>query len=602
MPPTRFSLKRTITLLLGAVILAQAGMVAATQPRIATHSVTVKAGDTYDGIQYPVGTTVSLTDIGNVVGDVILSQDFKMNGHVIRKGTQLYVTQGKLACFWSREGQAIGAIVLKKDAQVCFNEQARLEMIHLAHDNDILGNPFAANTWVQFHPGGKVAQGELARDVTRGGLALAGRSKITFYPSGAIENAALAPGATFQKLPLGKHQGYDEDVSFWANGKLKEALLRQPARVGAATCAPGAISFEASGALKYCEVLKTSAQLAADVAQQALSALAQANVAQVTLKSPGTVSLIAGSLEIPTVQTGDAFRFASTDGIGAAVRFDRPIALAADRAGNLFLTESGTNNLVRKISTGGVVTTIAGMAGVKGHGYRDGAASSARFEDPAGIAIDTEGNLYVADTGNHAIRKISTTGVVSTYAGNARQASLKFPTGIAIDRAGNLHVTTIDGSVLHKIERNGAMTTYAGNDGAGYRDGGLDAARFTSIDKMAFDDAGNLFLSDMKLLRKVTPSGTVSTLGNYADSSSPVTYAPDVLLVDPNGNLYFAVNSTIRKLTPAGALSTVAGVAGHKGNQTGVTGVLTHPRGMVMLGPKTFAFISGNAVLRLVLP
>lgn len=602
MPATRFRLKRTFTLLLGAVILAQAGMAAATQIRIATHSVTVKAGDTYDGIEYPVGTKVHLTDIGNEVGYVFLSQDFKMNGHVIRKGTQLYVTQGKLGCYWSREGQTIGAIALKKDAQVCFNENAELEMIHLAHANNILGNPFAAKSWVQFHPGGKVAQGELARDVTRGGLALAGRSKITFYPSGCIESAAVAPGATFKKLPLGKQQGYDEDVSFWPNCKLKEAVLRQSAQIGAASCAPGPISFERSGALKYCEVLKTSAQLAADLAQQALSALAQANVAQVPLKTPGTVSLIAGSLEIQAVQTGAAFRFGSTDGIGAAARFDRPIALAADRAGNLFVTESGTNKSVRKISTGGVVTTVAGTPGVTGHGYRDGAASSARFEDPAGIAIDTKGNLYVADTGNHAIRKISTTGVVSTFAGNARQASLKFPTGIAIDRAGNLHVTTIDGSVLHKIDRNGAMTTYAGSDGAGYRDGSVDTARFTSIDKMAFDDAGNLFLSDMKLLRKISRAGTVSTLGNYADSYPPTTYAPDVLLADPNGNLYFAVNSTIRRLTPEGVLSTVAGVAGQKGNQPGVVGVLTHPRGLVMLGPKTFAFISGNAVLRLVLP
>jgi sugar lactone lactonase YvrE len=589
-------------MLAGLIMLALAGMAAATDIPMPTHEVTVKAGDTYDGIQYPVGTKVNLYDKGNTVGSVVLSQDFKMNGQLILKGTQLYVPHGKLGCLFSREGQTIGAIVLKKDAQVCFNEQARLEMIHLAHDNDILGYPFAANSWVQFHPGGKVAQGELARGVTRDGVALAGRSEISFYPSGAIDSAAVAPGATFKTFTLGKRQHDNADVRFWPNGKLKEAQLLLPVPVGGVSCAPGPISFEESGALKYCEVLKTGAQLAADVAQQALSALAQANVVQGALKAPGTVSLIAGSLEIEPVPAGAANRLASADGMGAAARFDRPIALAADRAGNLFLTESGTNNAVRKISTSGMVTTIAGMAGAKGHGYRDGAASSARFADPAGIAIDTKGNLYVADTGNHAIRKISITGVVSTFAGKAPQASLKFPTGLAIDRAGNLHVTTIDGSVLHKIDRNGAMTTYAGNDGAGYRDGGLDAARFTSIDKMAFDDAGNLFLSDMKLLRKITPSGTVSTLGNYADSSSPVTYAPDVLLVDPNGNLYFAVNSTIRKLTPAGALSTVAGVAGHKGNQTGVTGVLTHPRGMVMLGPKTFAFISGNTVLRLVLP
>ena len=271
MASLRLRLMRIFKLLLVFNILANAGMAAATSIPIATHMVIVKPGETYDGIQYPIGTIVHLTDIGNAVGNVLLSQDFKMNGHVIKKGTNLYVPNGKLSCYWSQQGQAIGLIVLKEGAQVCFDKNGALEQIHLRHANKILGNPFAANSWVQFRPSGKVAEGELARDVKRVGLALAGGSKITFYSSGFINSAAIKTGAKFGKLRLAKRQGYESDVSFWPNGKLQDAVLAQPVAVGGASCAPGDISFEESGALKDCVILKTRQQLAADAAQEKLA-------------------------------------------------------------------------------------------------------------------------------------------------------------------------------------------------------------------------------------------------------------------------------------------------------------------------------------------
>jgi sugar lactone lactonase YvrE len=613
MTNTRIALKRIVKLLLAFVILANAGMSAATKIMIATHSVIVKAGETYDGIQYPIGTEVSLTDIGNVVGNVRLSQDFKMNGHVIKEGTRLYMSRGKLSCYTTKQGQAIGAIVLQEGAQVCFENTGELKMIHLDRPNNILGHPFAANAWIQFHPGGKVAKGILAEDVSKAGLVLAGGSTITFHPSGSIDSAAIKPGAIFEKLQLGKRPNYDADVSFWPNGKLKEAVLAHPASIGKASCASGDISFKESGALKYCVILQTNEQLAAAAAQQELTVMANANLLRATVNTPGVVSLIAGTLEIPGKAGSDAQESASIDGVGSAARFVEPTALVADSAGNLFLTESGASHLVRKISTRGVVTTIAGIAGTKGAGYRNGAASSARFQDPAGIAIGKDGDLYVADMGNNVIRKISSKGVVSTFSGNPAHpgfvdgprhaASLRWPTGIAFDKAGNLYVSHLASSALRRIDRSGAIATYAGSESDGYSmDGSRKTARFASIDKMAFDNAGNLFVGDMKLLRKISSTGTVSTLGNYADSYKELAHVPEVLLVDTDGNLYFALNSTIRRLTPAGVLSTVAGVAGQPGNTLGEMSVLENPRALVMLGPKTFAFISGNAVLKLVLP
>ena len=612
MAKPRVSLKRICKLLLVFVILANAGMAAATRPMITTHAVIVSAGETYDGIQYPIGTEVNLTDIDNAVSRVLLSQDFEMNGHLIKKGTRLYVPNGKLGCYWSQEGQVIGSIVLKEEADVCFNDKGELGTIHLRHANEILGNPFAANSWVQFHPDGKVAKGQLGQDVTRAGLALAGGSEITFHPSGSIESAGIKPGTNFGKLPLGKRPNYPSDVSFWPNGKLKDAVLAQPVQIGAASCAPGDISFAESGALKYCVVLKTKEQLAADAAQQELSKVAHASLLRDTVKAPGVISLIAGSLENRKVQTGTVGS-ASKDGVGALARFNRPSAMVADSAGNLFLTESDANHLVRKISASGVVTTIAGVAGDKGRGYRNGAASSAQFDDPDAIAIDKQGNLYVAEMGKDVIRKISTTGIVSTFAGDPKRpghvdgprhaASLRFPTAIAFGKAGKLYVAEMASSSIRRIDSSGAIATYAGNEHGGYSmDGRLKTARFKMINSMAFDNMGNLFVSDMKLLRKISSAGMVSTLGNYADSHTELAHLPVVLLVDPVGNLYFSLNSTIRRLTPGGVLSTVAGVAGQKGNELGVMGVLDDPRALVMLGPKTFAFISGNAVLRLVLP
>jgi hypothetical protein len=589
-------LKRIFKSLLAFAFLANAGMAAATDVPFPTHTVIVKAGATYDGIQYPIGTEVSLSDSSNAVGNVLLSQDFAMNGHVIKKGTRLSMLDGKLSCYWSKQGQAIAAIVLNDGAQVCFEKAGQLNMIHLKLANNILGHPFAANSWVQFHPGGKVAEGTLAEDVRKAGFTLAGGSKITFHPSGSVDSAAVKPGAIFAELRLGKRPNDNSDLSFWPNGKLKEALLAHPARIGNASCTYGDISFKESGALKYCVMLKkTDEQLAAEAAQQVFSTMADANMVRATVKTPGVVSLIAGSLEMPGTAGSDAKEFASKDGVGAAARFARPTALVADRAGNLFLTESGaSHHLVRRISTAGVVTTIAGN---KGGGYQNGAASSARFQDLAGIAIDKEGHLYVADRGNNVIRKISTKGVVSTF------ARLSSPTGIALDKAGKLYVSSLKSSALRRIDRGGAIATYAGSEHEGYSmDGNLEVARFVSIDTMAFDPAGNLFVGDRKLLRMISRAGMVSTLGNYADSYKDVAYMPEVLLIDPAGNLYFAVNSTIRKLTPTGLLSTVAGVAGQHGNKPGVVGLLENPKALVMLGPKTFAFISGNAVLKLVLP
>lgn len=601
----------------GASWLFHSGLANATRPHLDTRTIVVKAGETFDGIQFPVGTQVNLTVAGNVVTSVELSRDFTMNGHLIRRDTRLTTRNGKLECFWSRPGQTLGAIVFKPDAQVCFTRQGALEMVHLSRVNAINGLAYAAHTWVQFHPGGTVAQGELAYDVRRKGLRLPRASTITFYLSGAIKSVAIKPGARFGKLVLAPQPGYDAHATFWPNGRLQEAVLARSARIGSTRCAPGPISLEASGKLKQCEIERTPRQLATDAANARLAKMAQGGAPNAPITAPGTVSLIAGSLAVGDVQAEQGRQIAqpvvSKDGSAAVARFDKPYGLVADREGNLFLTESGSNRVVRKISTSGVVTTVAGVGGPQGRGYQDGAAASARFANPAAIAIDSRGNLYVADQDNHAIRKISSAGVVSTLVRSRKgpengvqdchAGSLLLPTGVAIDKAGNLLVSTVFGASVCRIGSAGALTTHAGTADGGYsQDGSLKEARFTSIHGMALDRQGNLFVGDGTLLRKISRAGAVSTLGNYAEVLADGTRLPVALLVDPAGNLYFSLNSTIRRLAPDGGLSIIAGVAGQRGNRLGVGGALDDPRDLVMLGPKTFAFISGNAVLKLVLP
>ena len=295
----------------------------------------------------------------------------------------------------------------------------------------------------------------------------------------------------------------------------------------------------------------------------------------------GTVTTLAGSAPFN----------GSVDGTGSAARFGYPAGVAVDSAGNVYVGD-GDNNLIRKITPAGVVTMLAGTAGPAGS--VDGTGAAARFSNPNGVAVDTAGNVYVADTYNHTIRKITPAGVVTTVAGTAGTqgsadgtgpaAQFRNPRGVAVDGAGNLYVTDTSNQLIRMITPAGVVTTLAGSVGATANvDGTGSAARFQNPWGIAVDSAGNLYVGGFynQTIRKVTPAGVVTTLAGTADTvgsadgtglAAQFNY-PSGVAVDAAGNVYVTdtFNHTIRQVTSAGVVTTVAGLAGASGSADGTS-------------------------------
>ena len=199
-----------------------------------------------------------------------------------------------------------------------------------------------------------------------------------------------------------------------------------------------------------------------------------------------------------------------------------PYYLAVDGVGNVYVSDYG-NYTVRKITRDGVVSTLAGAAGISG--YADGPGSAARFSHPEGIAVDGAGNVYVADYGFSNIRKIAPDGTrehirrLGSEHGSAdglgSAARFNNPRGMALDNAGNLYVADAGNNTIRKITPAGMVTTLAGTVGsAGNVDGTSSAAMFNSPKGVAVDSAGNVYVADSgnNTIRKITPGGVVTTL------------------------------------------------------------------------------------------
>lgn len=208
----------------------------------------------------------------------------------------------------------------------------------------------------------------------------------------------------------------------------------------------------------------------------------------------------------------------TNDGVGSAARFSSPTGVAVDGAGNVYVADSG-NNTVRKVTPAGVVTTLAGRA--DGHsGSSDGVGSAARFLRPYGVAVDGATNLYVADNFNNMVRKMTQVGtnwIVSTIPN--RTTLFDEPQGLVLDSATNLYVTQWGNHVIRKITPSGVVTTIAGAAGQpGTNDGVGTAARFSGPNGLAVDGAGNLYVVDQnnQTTRRITPAGVVTTLGGTA--------------------------------------------------------------------------------------
>jgi hypothetical protein len=285
-----------------------------------------------------------------------------------------------------------------------------------------------------------------------------------------------------------------------------------------------------------------------------------------------TIRKIVASTAAVTTLAGLAGSSGSTDGTGSAARFNGPEGVACDTSGNIYVADS-INNIIRKIvASTGVVTTLAGLAGSSGS--TDGTGSAARFWSPWGVACDTSGNIYVADASNSIIRKIvASTGVVTTLAGTAGStgsangtgsaAQFNGPEGVACDTSGNIYVADTFNHTIRKIVAStGVVTTIAGTAGyEGSGNGTGSAAQFYRPSGVACDTSGNIWVADTQnqTIRKIFASSAyVTTIAGLAGSTGSANgtgsaarfWGPRALVCDPAGTVYVAdsQNNTVRKI------------------------------------------------------
>lgn len=299
---------------------------------------------------------------------------------------------------------------------------------------------------------------------------------------------------------------------------------------------------------------------------------------------------------------GRAGSSGSMDGLGDRSRFNFPEGIAVDSADNVYVADTG-NHTVRKIAPGGMVTTLAGQAGA--YGSSGGLGSSARFNQPARLAVDASGNVYVADRQNFMIRKITSGGLVSTLAGRGglmggskdgtgAAAEFRLPNDVALDAGGNVYVADTANHLIRRISPAARVTTLAGNASimdqygipvGGYSDGSGKEARFHWPNGVATDSAGNVYVADSRnyTIRRITPDGIVSTVAGQAGVTGGTDgvgnqarfFFPRGVATDAFGNVFVADEGTgIRKISADGRVSTLNGAGSPYGVAVDASGSL----------------------------
>lgn len=283
-----------------------------------------------------------------------------------------------------------------------------------------------------------------------------------------------------------------------------------------------------------------------------------------TINIPGMVNTVAGSGVAGYV-----------DGSGASAVFNEPSDIAIDSSGIIYISDLA-NHRIRKMTSAGIVSTFAGSGSPA---LVNGAGTAASFNGPSGIAVDASGNVYVADMYNHCIRKITSAGDVTTIAGSGSYgyangtgtaAKFNYPSDVAVDSSGNIFVADRYNLRVRKITSAGVVTTFAGSGDDGCVDSDGIFARFSTLRGITIDGSGNLYVADThnNRIRKITSSGSVTTLAGsgtaaFADGTGSAASfnEPFRVAVDSSGNIIVAdtYNNCIRKITGAGVVSTLAG-------------------------------------------
>jgi len=314
---------------------------------------------------------------------------------------------------------------------------------------------------------------------------------------------------------------------------------------------------------------------------------------------------------VPVVRVSTVSTLAGTgtggfvDGPGTTAKFSFPVHVAVDSSGYVYVVDR-LNSAIRVISPAGLVSTLAGGT----QGFVNGSGPAASFYNPTGIAVDSLGNLYVGDTTNNAVRVVTPAGLVTTLAGGSQgftnatglAASFSSPNGVAIDSAGNVYVADTDNNAIRKIAPSGLVSTLAGNGATGFTNAIGTAASFNKPTGVAVDASGNVYVADRDnyAIRKISSVGLVSTL-----ALNPTVGLPVDVAVDGMGNVYVAdLGSTIRKISTAGVVSTLAG-SNNVGfvDGAGTTAKFNNPYGVAVDGMGVvYVADSGNYSVRKIVP
>jgi len=315
---------------------------------------------------------------------------------------------------------------------------------------------------------------------------------------------------------------------------------------------------------------------------------------KILVRGDGVIQSVASkNLLIHTIAGNGSYGFSGDNRAATNASLASPDAVVADATGNLFVADT-YNNLIRKIDTKGRITTVAGTSLSVPDSY-SGYATSVKLRSPRGVAVDGFGNFYIADTDNYCIRKVDRYGKLTTLAGWVGQygysgdngpavnAKLNAPSGVAFDSVGNIFIADSSNSRIRKIDPSGIITTVAGNGSFGYSgdNGQATDAKLNYPKGIAVDGDGNLFIADYSNLRirKVDVHGIITTVagngtGGYSGDNGPATNAkvnfPTGIAVDRAGNLFIATsnNNRIRKVDAKGIITTVVGngTSGYSGD------------------------------------
>jgi uncharacterized protein (TIGR03437 family) len=325
----------------------------------------------------------------------------------------------------------------------------------------------------------------------------------------------------------------------------------------------------------------------------------------------------AQSYKITTAAGGSPFSSTLGDGGAAASAFlNMPSGLAVDTVGNLYIADTG-NHVIRKVTPAGTISTIAGTHSLAGFSGDNGPATSAQLSSPGAVAVDASGNVYIADTQNSRIRKVSASGTITTVAGGglgsatsvgdggaATQAELRFPEGITVDASGNLYIADYGNFRVRKVTAStGIITTVAGNGTytpASIGDGGPAIMASVAPYSVALDSNNNLYIADylnnrIRLVNAVAQIATVAGGGTAA--TGPATAIslshPQSVTVDGSGNIYIADtgNQVVRLAAANGTIKTIAGTG-----QIGSTGDGGYGAGATLNNPAGVALGSGGTI------